>query len=349
MNIIKGATKPKGLRVVIYGPEGIGKSSLAAKLSNNLFFDYEDGTHGIEVDKLGSLPSSFAAVKSTLAELKRDHAGYRQITIDTADKFENILAADYSRQCKVEDIFAVNDYGRTVSAFRSNMAKVLDDLSDLANSGMNVILLAHAIQRKAEPLEGDGSYDVTELKLSKTVTPLVKEWADAIIFCAYKTFIVKTDENKSKASGGARWCFTTHTNEWTAKHRACIPLPDDCSLDKMAGILTKVLAAPVAPAAPAPAPASAPVAAAPAAPEPWHPVKVVPEPAPQYRPDIAELVQIMDNYRLTPDDIMRYLPTNAAVVQRYGTLEGMEFANLPEPIVTWLKGGMAKIAAKLKQ
>ena len=44
MNIVKGKTKPKGLRVVIYGVHGIGKTTLAAKLPGVLFLDFEDGT-----------------------------------------------------------------------------------------------------------------------------------------------------------------------------------------------------------------------------------------------------------------------------------------------------------------
>ena len=71
MNIVKSITKPKGLRVVIYGVAGVGKTTLAAKLPDALFLDFEDGTHGLAVDKLSAsdLPESYDAMKGLVAEL----------------------------------------------------------------------------------------------------------------------------------------------------------------------------------------------------------------------------------------------------------------------------------------
>ena len=171
MNIVKGKTKPKGLRVVIYGVHGIGKTTLAAKLPGVLFLDFEDGTHGLEVDKLAAsdLPKSYEGMKGLIAELKRDHQGYERLVIDTADKFEQNLATELAREKKVEDIFAVNDYGRTIAVHKSGMAAVLDALTELAKSGMDVIVLAHETSRKVEPLENrdmTGTYDHHELKHS---------------------------------------------------------------------------------------------------------------------------------------------------------------------------------------
>lgn len=347
MKITRGATRPNGLRIVIYGPEGIGKTSLAAKLPDNLFLDYENGTHGMDVNKVTDVPATFASVNGAIAELKRDHQGFRYVTIDTADKFEDVLASSYSEQKKVDDIFAVNDYGRTVSAFRSEMATVLDSLSGLAASGMNVVLLAHAMQRKAEPLEGDGTYDVTELKLSKTVTPLVKEWADVIIFVAYKTFVVKTDERREKVSGGKRWCFTVHTNEWTAKHRVCINLPDDCSLDKMAEILPKAVSEATA--------ADRMVVDAPSASvtaEVHAPIETsAPAPATDDTPMVVEFRRILANYGLGEKQIRGYAATHPKLKARYGdefSFNDAPLSKWPEEAVEWLIRGMARIAEKIR-
>ena len=204
MTIVKGKTKPKGLRVVIYGVHGIGKTTLAAKLPGALFLDFEDGTHGLEVDKVASadLPKSYDGMKGLVSELKRDHQGYERLVIDTADKFEQNLATELAKEKKVEDIFAVNDYGRTIAVHKSGMASVLDALTELAKSGMDVVILAHETSRKVEPLENrenTGTYDHHELKLSKTVSPIFMEWADVVIFCAYKTFLVSGEKKGDKS------------------------------------------------------------------------------------------------------------------------------------------------------
>ena len=191
--IIKGKTKPKGLRVVIYGVHGIGKTTLAAKLPGALFLDFEDGTHGLEVDKVASadLPKSYDGMKGLVSELKRDHQGYERLVIDTADKFEQNLATELAKEKKVEDIFAVNDYGRTIAVHKSGMASVLDALTELAKSGMDVVILAHETSRKVEPLENrenTGTYDHHELKLSKTVSPIFMLRARGGTYSGQKTF-----------------------------------------------------------------------------------------------------------------------------------------------------------------
>lgn len=359
MKIIKGKTKPKGLRVVIYGVHGIGKTTLAAKLPNALFLDFEDGTHGLAVDKIAAsdLPKSYDGMKGLVAELKRDHQGYERLVIDTADKFEQTLATELAREKKVEDIFAVNDYGRTIAVHKSGMASVLDALSELAKSGMDVIVLAHETSRKVEPLENretTGTYDHHELKLSKTVSPIFMEWADAVIFCAYKTFLVSGEKKTDKAhvEGGKRWCFCAYSNDWDAKTRTGIDLPEDCSLDKMVDILPKALAAAVdrspAPAAPSadkakkrtsaekkPAPAEAEAPSAPA------------ETAAYGREEIADFSRLIANYGVTPDEIMAYLAGNRNVAVRFGSIEGISFADLPGTIVAWLTKGFTNPGVNL--
>ena len=352
MKIVKGATKPKGLRAIIYGVAGVGKTTLAAKLPNSLFLDFEDGTHGLAVDKLAAsdLPKSYDGMKGLIAELKHEHQGYERLVIDTADKFEQTLATELAKEKKVEDIFAVNDYGRTIAVHKSGMAAVLDALTELAKSGMDVIVLAHETSRKVEPLENrdtTGTYDHHELKLSKTVSPLFIEWADAVIFCAYKTFLVAGEKKSDKAhvDGGKRWCFTTYSNDWEAKHRTGIDLPDDCSLDKMTEILPKALANAVdrnasAPVAEAQAKNAAPKSSSPAA-----------EPKAQAKPErenVAQLRKLAANYEVTPDEIMAYLAANPKVKERFGSLDGISFKDLPDAIVSWLSKGMEKVSAKIK-
>lgn len=376
MTIVKGKTKPRGLRVVIYGVHGIGKTTLAAKLPGALFLDFEDGTHGLEVDKVASadLPKSYDGMKGLVAELKRDHQGYERLVIDTADKFEQNLATELAKEKKVEDIFAVNDYGRTIAVHKSGMASVLDALTELVKSGMDVVILAHETSRKVEPLENrenTGTYDHHELKLSKTVSPVFMEWADVVIFCAYKTFLVSGEKkgDKSHVEGGKRWCFCAYSNDWDAKTRTGIDLPEDCSLDKMVETLPKALAAAVdrsaAPAAVAKESAkdaaqdAAKAALAKKRAATVAEAKVITRKQPEcvvpadrvgekLRDNVAQLRKLAANYEITPEQIMAYLAANPKVKERFGSLDGVAFVDLPDAIVSWLTKGMDKVAAKIK-
>ena len=74
-----------------------------------------------------------------------------------------------------------------------------------------------------------GSYNRWELKLGKKTTsqtsPLVKEWADMLLFMNYKIRSVAMDDKgeKRKAQGGQRVIYTTHHPCWDAKNRYGLP------------------------------------------------------------------------------------------------------------------------------
>ena len=375
LKIIKGKTKPKGLRIIIYGVHGIGKTTLAAKLPNSLFLDFEDGTHGLEVDKISSadLPKSYAEMKGLIEELKRDHQGYERIVIDTADKFEANLAAKLAEEKKVEDVFAVNDFGRTIAVHKSGMASVLDALTELVKTGMDVVVLAHETSRKVEPLENrdtTGTYDHHEMKRSKTVSPVFMEWADVAIFCAYKTFLVSGEKKNDKAhvEGGKRWCFASYSNDWDAKQRTGINLPEDCSLDKMVDILPKAIADAVDRSASsavssssddnAQQKAKAALAKKRAAEASADKREVTPEPTNESASPAAEpkkperecvttLRKLIGNYDIAEPDFILYATNNAKFVERYGEIS-KSMDEWPDGLVTGISAAMGRNIDKIK-
>lgn len=92
------------------------------------------------------------------------------------------------------------------------------------------MLTAHAKMRKFEQPDELGAYDRWEMKLSKNVAPIVKEWADTVLFVNYKTFVIKDEKTDSrKAQGGRRVMYTNHHPCWDAKNR--YGLPDEVDFD----------------------------------------------------------------------------------------------------------------------
>jgi hypothetical protein len=66
----------------------------------------------------------------------------------------------------------------------------------------------------------DEGWDRYELKLSKQVGPLVKEWSDLLLFANYRTRIVEGADGRNRAKGGKeRVLFTERTAAWDAKNR----------------------------------------------------------------------------------------------------------------------------------
>lgn len=222
MNINTGK-QHKPIKAVIYGPEGIGKSTFASKFPAPLFIDTEGSTSRMDVARTDT-PSSLAMLTSMLEELSRDDHGYKTLVLDTADWAERLCA---QAVCAKNGKTGIEDfgYGKGYTYVYEEMARVLNALTTIWEHGMNVVITAHAAIRKFEQPDEMGAYDRWELKLVNApkcnVCAMVKEWADMVLFANYKTYAVSVDKDgkKFKAQGGERVMYTTHSPCWDAKNR----------------------------------------------------------------------------------------------------------------------------------
>lgn len=190
-------TRPQ--KGVIYGCEGVGKSTFASKFPNPIFMDLEGGTAQLDVKR--AEVSSWEEILTTIDELAKDPQGFETFVMDTADWAERMCSAYLCKKYKktgIEDF----GYGKGYAYLAEEFAAMLSKLTELQNSGMHVLVLAHSTIRKLELPEENGTYDHYELKCSKTVSPLIKEWADGLLFVNYRTFIQANANGKGKAVGG---------------------------------------------------------------------------------------------------------------------------------------------------
>lgn len=220
MNITTGKV-PKAQKVVLYGVEGIGKSTFASQFPDALFIDTEDSTQHMEVSRFDK-PTSWTMLMQQV-EFVKNNRPCRTLVIDTIDWAEEI--------CK-KHLMAANGwsaidaegYGKKFAALATEMGKLLDKLSDVIDVGINVVVVAHAMLRKKEEPDEMGAYDRYELKLEKKTAPLVKEWSDNVLFAKYMTTILTDSKtNSKKATGGQRMMYTTHRPAWDAKNRWNLP------------------------------------------------------------------------------------------------------------------------------
>ncbi|SFE10967.1 AAA domain-containing protein [Paenibacillus algorifonticola] len=232
MQVISGKVE-KAKKVVIYGPEGIGKSSLAGRFPRPIFIDTEGSTTEMEVDRLPK-PSSWEMLKQQVVWVKQQGSRFGTLVLDTIDWAEMLCVEGV---CSAHQKKGVEDfgYGKGYIFVAEEFGRFLNLLSDVIESGIHVVLNAHAQIVKFEQPDEMGAYDRYQLKLGpKTgsrTAPLVKEWADMVLFINYKTFSVATDEKgkKHKGQGGTRTVYATHHPAWDAKNRH--GLPDDFPLD----------------------------------------------------------------------------------------------------------------------
>jgi AAA domain len=231
MNITKGKIA-KAQKVVIYGPEGIGKSSFASKFLDPLFIDTEGSTNNMEVARLDK-PTSWTMLLQQIEWVKQTKP-CQSLIIDTMDWAER-LGIEFVCSRASKDSITKFGYGEGFIQLEEEFGKLLNKLSDLTEAGIHVVLTAHAKINKFEQPDEMGAYDRWELKLGNKTTAktsaLVKEWADMVLFANYKTFVVGTDDKgkKFKGQGGQRVIYTSHHPAWDAKNR--FGLPEEIPLD----------------------------------------------------------------------------------------------------------------------
>lgn len=218
------------VKTVLYGPEGIGKSTFASHFPDPVFIDTEGGTKRLNVKRLPQ-PTSWAMLLDEVAEVRKGNIPCGTLVIDTADWAERLCIQAVCAKAKVNGIEDFG-YGKGYTYVKEEFGKLLDALEDVLNAGHNVVILAHAAITKFEQPDAVGNYDRWTMKTSKQVAPLLREWCDMLLFANYKTVVEKSGSSpnaKNKASGGKRVLYTTHHACWDAKNR--FDLPDEISFD----------------------------------------------------------------------------------------------------------------------
>lgn len=220
MEITRGKI-PTAQRVVIYGPEGIGKTTLAAHFPGPVFIDTEGSTRLFDVARY-PVPNCWAMLLETVQHAMYHPESQQTLVIDTADWAERLCAEAVCQRAQVSSIEDFG-YGKGYVKLKEEFAKLLTYLDGCIDAGIHVVLTAHAWLRKIEQPDEQGAYDHWELKLSRQCAPMVKEWADMVLFCNYKTLVVTDKNGRGKAQGGRRMMYTSHTPYWDAKNRHGLP------------------------------------------------------------------------------------------------------------------------------
>lgn len=221
--ITKGKLE-KPLKVVLYAPEGIGKTTFASQFPQPIFIDTEGGTSHLDVQRLPK-PTSWTMLLEEIKYIKANPHLCQTLVIDTIDWADQLCVAHICAKAGMESIESFG-YGKGYTYEAEEIARMLHLLDDVIAVGIHVVLCAHAVLRKFEQPDEFGAYDRYELKIgTKTgarTAALVKEWCDMLLFANYQTIVVK-DGNKAKAQGGQRVMYTTHHPAWDAKNRFGMP------------------------------------------------------------------------------------------------------------------------------
>lgn len=180
-------------RILTYGTEGVGKSTLAASTPRPIFVQTEDGLGEIDCDKF-PLAHSFDDVLAALQALASESHSYETVVVDSLDWLERMI---WDAVCKRESATTIEKvgggYGKGYLLALDFWRRFIDRLVSLhSDRRMMVFLIAHAKVEKFEDPE-TSAYDRYSPRLHKHAAALLTEWCDAVLF-ASRRFITRSED-----------------------------------------------------------------------------------------------------------------------------------------------------------
>ena len=222
--VVKGKVYTPDL-VVIYGVDGVGKSTFASQAPNPIFVGSEKGTANMDVARLPSV-NTFHDVMNAIKALTEDQHDYKTLAIDSLDWLEPLVWDAVCREAGAPNIEAAfGGYGKGYVAANKLWAEMMTKLSALRETKkMAIVLIAHAQVKAFNDPQQNATYDRYQLKLNEKASALWREYADCVLFANFEVYTKQNDKKKTIAMGdGTRLIYTERRPGYDAKNRYGLP------------------------------------------------------------------------------------------------------------------------------
>lgn len=211
-------------RILIYGPHGVGKTTLASQFPSPIFIPTEDGLGTLETPAF-PLATTVEEVMSAIGALYDGQHDFKTVVLDSADWLDYLVQTEMK---ETHDDKALS-YGKDAVLCAERWRFLLDGFAALRAQGMTVVLIAHCEVKRFDPPDGD-SFERYQPKLQARASALVQEWCDAVLFANFKTFVktetvgARKDQTMKKAlASGERLLHTGERPAYLAKNRYGLP------------------------------------------------------------------------------------------------------------------------------
>lgn len=214
-------------RLIIYGPHGVGKTTFLSEAPSPILLPTEDGQGTLDIASF-PVAKTYADVCEAIGTLLQDQHEFQTFGLDSLDWLEPIIWAETCRRNNWSDIEQPG-YGKGFTAAVDVWKEFFAGLVALREAkGMQVILTAHTEIKVFNDPSND-PYDRYGIKLQKRASEVCQEWADAVLFANFKSYVQKSTKGSFKqvvsrgVSLGERVLYTEERASHLAKNRYGMP------------------------------------------------------------------------------------------------------------------------------
>jgi DNA polymerase III delta prime subunit len=218
----------RGLSIVFYGTEGVGKTSLALEFPKELLCISvkENGFENLEL--VGDIPEGCdhesAETFPQLLNILKKAKDYTTVVVDSVSGVaqlmtSHILKQIYDNHENPQQAFASFSEGDRKHA-PIFMEKFCSELTLLNNQGVNTIILGHARQETVKNPTGN-DYNATVIDMESWPRAVLTKWAGAVIYMTLDLEVMVTKTWKGKpVEGKARQDLEALSDRimYTTKH-----------------------------------------------------------------------------------------------------------------------------------
>jgi len=223
MDFVSGIQR-RPMKIALTGVEGVGKTTFAANAPKPIFMDLEQGSSNLDVTRFPAL-ATFDDVIGGIGWLYSNEHEFETLVVDSMSVVQRLVFEAVAQREGAQSIEAI-PYGKGFGMAAEEIESFIRGLDALVAKGMNVIVICHTVVSRFDDPAGD-SFDTYDIALHKRIAPMVKQWADTVLFADHdKTTVEKGDGFNKRTvakSYGERVMHTQHRASHSAKNRYNLP------------------------------------------------------------------------------------------------------------------------------
>lgn len=244
---LKQASKGKlkeSPRILIFGSEGVGKSTFAAAAPSPIWLDIEGGSGRLDVVRYpfhdgdsGHMPTTYQDVVSAVKDLSSNDHQFQTVVIDTVDRLEALIWKQVLTEDTKHKPKSIEDYG---GGYGKGYVAAVDKWRDFCamleegrrKRNLTWLLLSHAQVRPFKNPVTE-SYDRYTMRMNEKAAGFLREWADIVGFACFEetTSNLFSDEKVRGVSTGRRLLKLERSAAHDAKSRYPMPAQVEMTLE----------------------------------------------------------------------------------------------------------------------